>query len=55
MGNTTSFIRIYNAMLRYYFKMPQSEIDQLSDAEWAMYIKDLEFIRLQEAKEMGAQ
>ena len=44
-------------MLRYYYKMPQSEIDQLSDAQWAMYLKDLEYIRKEEAKEwnMGAQ
>lgn len=41
-------IRIANAALRYY--MGVSDPDSLSDIEWAMRWKELEFIRQEEAK-----
>jgi hypothetical protein len=41
------WLRISNAMLRYYLHIPDP--DSLSDEDWAMRYKELEFIRLKEA------
>ena len=41
-------IRMVNAQLRYY--MHVSDPDSLDDAEWAMLVKELEWIRKEEAK-----
>ncbi|MGN0187425.1 MAG: hypothetical protein ACI392_06750 [Paludibacteraceae bacterium] len=41
-------LRIANAQLRYY--MHVSEPDSLSDEEWAMRLKELEWIRRKEAE-----
>lgn len=41
-------IRKVNAQLRYY--MHVSDPDSLTDEEWAMMIRDLEWIRKEEAK-----
>jgi hypothetical protein len=36
--------------LRYYYKVPQSELDGLTDEEWAAQWRDLEYIRSEEAR-----
>jgi hypothetical protein len=41
-------VRITNAQLRYYMHI--SDPDSLTDEDWAMRLKDLEFIRKEEAK-----
>jgi hypothetical protein len=41
-------IRIANAQLRYYLHIPDP--DSLSDEEWAMRFKELEWVREQEAR-----
>jgi len=41
-------LRIANANLRYYLHIPDP--DSLSDQEWAMRWKELDWIRQQEAK-----
>ena len=41
-------IRKLNAQLRYYLHVPDP--DSLTDTEWAMRIKELEWIRTEEAK-----
>jgi hypothetical protein len=41
-------VRIVNAQLRYYLHIPDP--DSLSDEEWAMRFKELEWIREREAK-----
>jgi len=42
------WIRKINAQLRYYFHIPDP--DSLTDDEWAARIKELEWIRQEEAK-----
>jgi hypothetical protein len=41
-------LRVANAQLRYYLQIPDP--DSLSDEEWAMRLKELEYIRMKEAK-----
>jgi hypothetical protein len=41
-------VRVANAELRYYLHIPDP--DSLDDKEWAMRIKELEWIRQKEAK-----
>jgi len=43
----TDYIRIVDAELRYYLHIPNPE--ELSDTEWAMRLKELEWIRTKEA------
>jgi hypothetical protein len=43
-------IRLIDAHLRYYYKVPQSELDGLTDEEWAAQWRDLEYIRSEEAR-----
>ena len=40
-------MRIANAQLRYYMHIPDP--DSLSDEEWAMRYRELEYIRMKEA------
>jgi len=42
------WIRKINAQLRYYFHIPNP--DSLTDEEWAQSIKELEWIRKEEAR-----
>jgi hypothetical protein len=42
-----------DAQLRYYNRMPQSEVDALSDEKWAELFADLEWIRKKEAEKEG--
>ena len=42
-------LRIVNAQLRYYMHIPDP--DSLTDIEWAMRVKELEYLRQQEAKQ----
>lgn len=44
----TEYIRIVDAELRYYLRIQNPE--ELSDEEWAMRMKELEWIRIQESK-----
>jgi hypothetical protein len=44
----TEWIRVANAQLCYYLHIPDP--DSLSDEQWAMRFKELEWIREQEAK-----
>lgn len=41
-------MRIANAQLRYYMHIPDP--DSLSDEEWAMRYRELEYIRMKEAE-----
>lgn len=41
-------LRIVNAQLRYYMHI--TDPDSLSDEEWAMRFRELEYIRREEAK-----
>jgi hypothetical protein len=41
-------LRISNAQLRYYMHIPDP--DSLTDQDWAMRLKELEYIRRKEAK-----
>ncbi|MDR1120038.1 MAG: hypothetical protein LBM08_03895 [Dysgonamonadaceae bacterium] len=41
-------VRISNAQLRYYMHIPDP--DSLEDEQWAMRIRELEYIRREEAK-----
>lgn len=45
------FVRMVNAQLRYYMHI--ADPDGLSDEEWAMRLKELEWIRKEEAKANG--
>jgi hypothetical protein len=47
-GEQIKSFRTANAQLRYYLHIPDP--DSLSDREWAMRIKELEWLRQQEAK-----
>lgn len=44
----TDYIRIVDAELRYYLRIQNPE--DLTDTEWAMRLKELEWIRTKEAK-----
>lgn len=37
-------------MIRYYFKMSQKEVDELTNQEWAEHFADLTWIRQKEAE-----
>lgn len=47
MGET-DYIRMVDAQLRYYMHIPNPE--ELTDTEWAQRLKELEWVRRQEAK-----
>ncbi len=52
-GVSLSMLRLIDAQLRYYYKIPQSELDSAPDEQWAEWWRDLQLIREQEKGENG--
>lgn len=50
MSNGTSFLRLVDAMIRYYYGISQDQVDQLTDQQWAEHFADLKWIRQKEAE-----
>lgn len=48
MDDGKEYVRVMTAQLRYYMHI--SDPDNLNDEEWAMRVKELEYIRSMEAK-----
>jgi hypothetical protein len=50
VSDRTSFLRLVDAMIRYYYGISQEQVDQLTDEEWAEHFADLKWLRQKEAE-----
>jgi hypothetical protein len=50
VDKNTSFLRLVDSMIRYYYKLSQEQLDALDDQEWAEHFADLEWLRSKEAE-----
>jgi len=46
----TSFMRLIDSMLRYYYGLSHDQVDMLTDQEWAEHFADLKWLRQKEAE-----
>jgi hypothetical protein len=50
VSDQTSFLRLVDAMIRYYYGITQEAVERLTDDEWAQHFADLKWLRQKEAE-----